>query len=125
MTLTVTQRKRLNSPHQAVGRWIKPKRRLAIYLRDGFECVLCGADLSNISAYDRTLDHHVPRASGGGNESTNLYTCCRTCNQPRVRTPWQLARCRRALKKPMEVALDVAAVLIAMQKVARRDAKLN
>jgi hypothetical protein len=63
------------------GHWITPKRRLALYLRDGLACVWCcrgiedGAQLS--------LDHVVCHADGGGTESGNLITCCKTCNSSR------------------------------------------
>ena len=61
------------------GSWIAKTTRLAIYLRDGFLCVYCGKDLG-ICISDPVLDHVVSRINGGGNESTNLVTSCKHCN---------------------------------------------
>lgn len=49
-------------------------RRQAIYRRDGYRCLECG------SKKNLTLDHHIPRSKGGGDESSNLRTLCATCN---------------------------------------------
>jgi len=60
--------------------WIRPEKRLAIYLRDGLACVWCGATVED----DRlTLDHLKPHSHGGSNEATNLVTCCHRCNSSR------------------------------------------
>lgn len=48
--------------------------RQAIFKRDGFKCVICGA------TDDLTLDHVIPRSKGGTSESGNLQTLCRSCN---------------------------------------------
>lgn len=85
--LTVTQRKRLNSPSQPVGRWIRVEKRLAIYLRDSFRCVYCCADLHGADPRDITLDHVKPKADGGTNHESNLVTACRACNCQRQDTP--------------------------------------
>jgi 5-methylcytosine-specific restriction endonuclease McrA len=117
--LTVTERKRANNPHQPVGRWIIKKRRLAIYLRDGFCCVLCGVDLSTATERDITLDHHEPRHLGGGNASDNLYTACCDCNQKikhEQRTRAQIQRVERHLDKPMDVFLNAAYVITEMRE---------
>ena len=62
-----------------MSQWITTKRRHAIYRRDDFTCAYCGrrykAHQSRL-----TLDHIQPRAKGGSNKSTNLVTCCDTCN---------------------------------------------
>lgn len=71
------------SQHQPVGRWIRPDKRLAIYLRDHFVCGICGDDLHDAPPADVTLDHVVPRSRGGSNHESNLYTCCRSCNSAR------------------------------------------
>lgn len=85
--MTVTQRKRLSSPHQPVGRWIRVDKRLAIYLRDGFTCLVCGTDLHGADAAVVTLDHVKPQSKGGSNAETNLFTCCRSCNSARGAKP--------------------------------------
>lgn len=76
-----------------MARWITPEKRLAIYIRDGFQCAYCGASLKNVAPEGITLDHLVPRnplvAHGnGGNEATNLITACRSCNSSRQDKPW-------------------------------------
>ncbi len=45
-----------------------------IFRRDNHECVYCG------SKKQLTLDHVIPKSRGGGNEWTNLVTCCFKCN---------------------------------------------
>jgi 5-methylcytosine-specific restriction endonuclease McrA len=78
--MTTTERKRSRNSHQPVGRWIRPEKRLAIYLRDKFACTYCGRDLHNAPAGDVHLDHVVAKSDGGTNHETNLVTACRTCN---------------------------------------------
>jgi 5-methylcytosine-specific restriction endonuclease McrA len=62
------------------GQWIRTDKRLAIYLRDEFRCVYCGADLHGAAPQDLTLDHVHPYSLGGENEAANLVTACRRCN---------------------------------------------
>jgi hypothetical protein len=74
--------------HQPVGRWIRPWRRLAIYMRDGFRCVHCGCNLLRATPREMCLDHVVSRgryrgAKGGPNRTTNLVTSCADCNHRR------------------------------------------
>jgi 5-methylcytosine-specific restriction endonuclease McrA len=59
------------------SKWIRPEKRLAIYARDGFACVFCGADEGECLL---TLDHVLPRELGGTHEATNLITACLSCN---------------------------------------------
>lgn len=59
------------------SKWIRPSKRLAIYMRDGHRCAYCGRDLVGEVA---TLDHVLARELGGGNEAKNLVTCCLSCN---------------------------------------------
>lgn len=117
--MTVTERKLANNPYQPVGRWITVKRRLAIYLRDGYSCLLCCRDLSMTDPYQITLDHEMPRYQGGGNDSMNLYTCCRDCNQRyrhEGRAPRVIRRVRSHLHKDLTPFLDAAAVIIAARE---------
>lgn len=72
---------------QASGQWIRTDARLAIYLRDRFTCLSCCRDLHDADPTDITLDHIVPRSSGGGNEPANLFTSCRSCNCSRQDKP--------------------------------------
>lgn len=68
--------------------WIRPEKRLAIYVRDGFACAYCGDSLRDAAPADVTLDHLLPRAAGGKNAATNLVTACRACNSSRKDRPW-------------------------------------
>jgi 5-methylcytosine-specific restriction endonuclease McrA len=70
------------------SKWIRPEKRLAIYIRDEFTCCYCGRDLRNADAHDVTLDHLVPRSANGSNEATNLVTACGACNYSRQDKPW-------------------------------------
>lgn len=59
------------------GKWIRPNKRHAIYVRDGFKCVYCGRSVEETAI---TIDHVVPQALGGTNDASNLVTACRSCN---------------------------------------------
>jgi HNH endonuclease len=63
------------------SKWIRPTKRLAIYLRDGLACVWCGAGAEDEAPL--SLDHLVPWIASGSNEATNLVTACRHCNSSR------------------------------------------
>ncbi len=58
--------------------WITKRRRYAIYLRDKFKCSYCG--IIHEPGEQLTLDHIVPRDSGGRNNNVNLITACKKCN---------------------------------------------
>ena len=64
--------------------WIRRAKRLAIYARDNHSCVYCGRDLVTDVA---TLDHVLACELGGGNEATNLVTCCTACNSSKRDLP--------------------------------------
>lgn len=69
------------------GTWIMPKRRLALYERDGWVCGICDLPVDRDAHYlddmAPSLDHIVPRSMGGGHESENLRTAHRVCNSRR------------------------------------------
>ena len=70
--------------------WIRRDKRLAIYLRDQFQCVYCHRNLANAPARKRTLDHIIPVARGGTNDAVNLCTACTTCNERKSnKTAWE------------------------------------
>lgn len=48
-----------------------------VYARDRRRCRYCEAPLSRKQA---TLDHYVPKALGGSNDSENLRLACAACN---------------------------------------------
>lgn len=71
--------------------WIRPEKRLAIYLRDGLACAWCGNPVED--GIQLTLDHLRSVGRGGGNEAANLVTACKGCNSSRgTRTVKQFAR---------------------------------
>lgn len=65
------------------GKWIRPEKRLAIYLRDEFHCVYCNVNLHAADPFQITLDHVRARNNGGNNHESNLITACRSCNSSR------------------------------------------
>lgn len=66
------------------SKWITPQRRLAIYLRDNFQCIYCGKTVLTVTL---SLDHIVARSTGKNDHSSgNLITCCMLCNSERNNT---------------------------------------
>lgn len=68
--------------------WIRPERRLAIYLRDGLACCYCGQGIEHEAKL--TLDHLVAHSNGGTNDAANLVTCCHRCNSSRGNRSWKV-----------------------------------
>jgi 5-methylcytosine-specific restriction endonuclease McrA len=119
MSKKSTDRKLAESPHQYTGMWIRPDKRLAIYLRDRFRCLVCGANLHHVSANWITLDHVVTQSEEKNNESRNLFTCCKGCNCSRQDKPLEefasgaaLGRIRRQLKLSLSPYRELARALI-------------
>ena len=65
--------------------WIRPEKRLAIYVRDGLACCYCGESVEDGAKL--TLDHVKAYSHGGDNAATNLVTCCHRCNSSRGNRP--------------------------------------
>lgn len=63
------------------SKWIRPVKRLAIYLRDGLQCQWCQKGVE--AGAQLTLDHARARDQGGTNNATNLFTACHRCNSQR------------------------------------------
>jgi 5-methylcytosine-specific restriction endonuclease McrA len=58
-----------------------------VYLRDNHRCQYCGDSFSDA---ELTLDHVVPRVSGGKTSWTNVVAACGSCNRRKGgRTPEQ------------------------------------
>lgn len=64
-----------------------------VYLRDLFQCQYCG---DTFDYDDLTIDHVIPRASGGRTTWENSVTCCFPCNSAKgnkfarpLRTPFK------------------------------------
>lgn len=55
----------------STSRWRKIRQR--ILERDQFCCQICGME-------GNTVDHIIPRSSGGGDEEFNLQCLCSRCN---------------------------------------------
>ena len=117
---TTTQKKKAHSNHQPTGQWIRTDKRLAIYLRDRFTCLLCLRDLHGAEPTDITLDHVATKSSGGGNGEGNLYTCCRSCNcsrqdKPlsRVAGPEAVSHIRRNRKRNLKPYRKLAQAILA------------
>lgn len=68
-------------PAASGGKWCRPEKRLAIYIRDGLSCVYCGHSVEDGTKL--TLDHVKPHSKGGDNSETNLVTACQKCNSSR------------------------------------------
>ena len=60
-------------------RWIRLSTRLAIYHRDAWCCVYCGAPGEALGV-GLSLDHVVACELGGDNAPSNLVTACGPCN---------------------------------------------
>jgi len=109
-----------NGQHQPTGCWIRAEKRLAIYLRDGFRCAYCCADLHDAAPTDITLDHLRCKADGGSNHESNLVTACRHCNcarrdmpLARFAGPETRADIRRLTRRSLRRYLVLAKALIA------------
>jgi hypothetical protein len=66
--------------------------RLAVRIRDGNTCRLCGAWVRHA---DAELDHIVPWSAGGPDCTSNLRVLCRDCNQTRSNFRDALATARQ------------------------------
>jgi Restriction endonuclease len=102
------------------SKWITPRRRLAIYLRDSFTCLICLKDLRGAHPSDVTLDHIICWIDGGSDHETNLYTCCRSCNSSRkdkplarFAAPEALKNIRRNTRRQLASYLTLSSALIA------------
>lgn len=52
-----------------------------VYLRDGFTCKYCGFDGRSFPNWlQLTVDHVLPKNSGGSDDKSNKITACRACN---------------------------------------------
>jgi hypothetical protein len=73
---------RQDKSHLAIGQWIRKEKRYAIYIRDGWHCLYCERDLSNLAdGQEVTLDH---LSEAGGNHESNLVTACKSCNNSKA-----------------------------------------
>jgi len=97
------------------SKWIRPEKRLAIYLRDGFACVYCKVEAEAGEGGGLSLDHVTPREMGGTHHATNLVTCCCSCNSARQDTPM-----RAWLQYLRDKGVDTAGVARAVKSSTAR-----
>lgn len=98
--------------------WIRREKRVAIYIRDGFTCMYCGADLRDAPPHRMGLDHLVPQSNPRcTNHERNLVTACVTCNSARqdkpvakFAAPGAVKRIRRNVRRKLNI--DVARALL-------------
>jgi hypothetical protein len=57
---------------------ISKKLRFEILTRDGYACVYCGRDRSEVKL---EVDHVIPKSKGGSNDPVNLVSACFDCNR--------------------------------------------
>lgn len=53
--------------------------RFAIFKRDGYRCQICGRSAQQGMVLE--IDHKLPRAKGGTDDRSNLWTLCFDCNR--------------------------------------------
>jgi 5-methylcytosine-specific restriction endonuclease McrA len=84
---------------QASGR-----KRLRIFVRDGFRCQYCGG---RRAAGELTLDHVQPRSRGGRSTPENLVAACARCNTRKGdRTPEEARMPLLTSQRALRVGLD-------------------
>lgn len=72
-------------PHNVGMDWIRLPKRLAIYHRDGFDCIWCRTVFPiDELGYGLQLDHVY---FGAGNKASDLVTSCPNCNSAKQQMP--------------------------------------
>ncbi len=71
--------------------------RRSVFARDDYQCQYCG-----VTGREMTIDHVVPKRSGGPASWENLVTCCRRCNSRKGDKPLHQTsmRLRREPRRP-------------------------
>jgi 5-methylcytosine-specific restriction endonuclease McrA len=60
---------------------LRPSTVEEVFRRDHFTCLYCGFDGRSFDGWMQlSLEHILPRSSGGGHEIDNLAVACRSCN---------------------------------------------
>lgn len=78
---------------------ISNRTRYEIFRRDRFTCGYCGRSAPDVAL---ELEHVVPRAAGGGDESSNLRAACFDCNNGKRDTMperWMVAAVKKAQRE--------------------------
>ncbi len=105
--------------------WVWFPTRIAIYMRDGWRCLACGAKPGERRLERLSLDHVRP---DGGNSPRNLITLCVSCNSERLRKPLRERRpdlvpvARRHVRRSLDrdAARELAAELRPQRFKAKR-----
>jgi hypothetical protein len=85
---------------------ISKKTRFEVFKRDLFLCQYCGAHPPEVILH---VDHIMPVAAGGTNDSDNLTTACEACNQGKG--------CRELTSVPEPLATKAARVAEAEEQL--------
>lgn len=96
--------------------WIRPEKRLAIYLRDGLACVYCGAPIEE--GTQLSLDHIIPYSKGGSHDASNLVTCCSRCNSARGNRSWK--KFASAVAEYLDHGITADAIVKRIENARRR-----
>lgn len=84
MTAVVDRHSKSNGQGQGMN-FVRPEKRIALYLRDGLACCYCGSGIED--GVKLTLDHLTPHSLGGSHHENNLVTACHKCNSARGNRP--------------------------------------
>lgn len=63
-----------------IGRRQGSSLRFSIFRRDNYRCQICGRNAQEHGVV-LEVDHRIPRAKGGTDDPTNLWTLCFECNR--------------------------------------------
>ena len=85
---------------------VTKRLRFEILSRDGFACVYCGADSTQLH-----VDHVIPQALGGTDDPSNLATACADCNAGKASTSPSAASVAAVDSKDLEWRANVADAL--------------
>ena len=77
------------------------RTRFEVFKRDGFACRYCGRRAPDVELH---VDHVVPVAAGGTNDSINLVTACADCNAGKSDIPLDAST---ATVNPSEMAASI------------------
>ena len=73
----VAEKLSISAPDLEEDYYNDAEKRKELYKRDQWICQYCG---EKVSTENVTLDHFIPRHSGGSNKRENLRTACLMCN---------------------------------------------
>jgi len=72
-----------------MSQWVREKKRWALLLRGGLQCVYCARGIEELLGDGEflSLDHLVPRGAGGSHDPVNLVAACYKDNRDRQQLP--------------------------------------